>query len=219
MLSVFLKTCTLCESPRLQTHGHFLDIGSSTAISAESRGRCRSSRARRQTAFRDSVPASVLARAPRGPLPAPRLVVLEHAPVPGGGAWSPKPPLCISLASERVLSVAFASLLPRAAPTLTRFARVSSPGCVWISLRSRSRGEEGGRAFAQSGGDRGVCRGPGCLSAATQPRGEATRAPAHFPLCHQTLNYLSLGRSGRLARPPWKPDPPPDPHRRGPRET
>lgn len=44
MLSVLLKTCTLCESPRLQTHGHFLDIGSSTAISAESRGRCRSSR-------------------------------------------------------------------------------------------------------------------------------------------------------------------------------
>lgn len=209
MLSVLLKTCTSCESPRLQTHGHFLDIGSSTAISAESRGRCRSSC---QTAFRDSVPASVLARAPRGPLPAPRLVVLEHAPVPGGGAWSPKPPLCISLASERVLSVAFAPLLPRAAPTLTRFARVSSPGCVWISLRSRSRGEEGA----------GVCsewRGPGCLSAATQPRGEATRAPAHFPLCHQTLNYLSLGRSGRLARPPWKPDPPPDPHRRGPRET
>lgn len=81
MLSVFLKTCTLCESPRLQTHGHFLDIGSSTAISAESRGRCRSSC---QTAFRDSVPASVLARAPRGPLPAPRLVVLEHAPVPRG---------------------------------------------------------------------------------------------------------------------------------------
>lgn len=158
MLSVFLKTCTSCESPRLQTHGHFLDIGSSTAISAESRGRCRSSRARRQTAFRDSVPASVLARAPRGPLPAPRLVVLEHAPVPGGGAWSPKPPLCISLASERVLSVAFAPLLPRAAPTLTRFARVSSPGCVWISLRSRSRGE---------GGLAGVCsewRGPGCLS-------------------------------------------------------
>lgn len=158
MLSVLLKTCTLCESPRLQTHGHFLEIGSSTAISAESRGRCRSSRARRQTAFRDSVPASVLARAPRGPLPAPRLVVLEHAPVPGGGAWSPKPPLCISLASERVLSVAFAPLLPRAAPMLTCFARVSSPGCVWISLRSRSRGEEGGRAFAQSGGDRGVCR-------------------------------------------------------------
>lgn len=161
MLSVFLKTCTLCESPRLQTHGHFLDIGSSTAISAESRGRCRSSRARRQTAFRDSVPASVLARAPRGPLPAPRLVVLEHAPVPGGGAWSPKPPLCISLASERVLSVAFAPLLPRAAPTLTCFARVSSPGCVWISIRSR--GEGGGCLLRVEGtgvsvGDRGVCR-------------------------------------------------------------
>lgn len=149
MLSVLLKTCTLCESRRLQTHGHFLDIGSSTAISAESRGRCRSSCARRQTAFRDSVPASVLARAPRGPLPAPRLVVLEHAPVPGGGAWSPKPPLCISLASERVLSVAFAPLLPRAAPTLTRFARVSSPGCVWILLRSR--GEGGGRLLRVEG--------------------------------------------------------------------
>lgn len=141
MLSVFLKTCTLCESPRLQTHGHFLDIGSSTAISAESRGRCRSSC---QTAFRDSVPASVLARAPRGPLPAPRLVVLEHAPVPGGGAWSPKPPLCISLASERVLSVAFAPLLPRAAPS-SRASHVSLlPAAFGFRYGAGAVGKRGG---------------------------------------------------------------------------
>lgn len=210
MLSVLLKTCTLCESPRLQTHGHFLDIGSSTAISAESRGRCRSSC---QTAFRDSVPASVLARAPRGPLPAPRLVVLEHAPVPRGRRVVPE---TSALHFVGLGACAFRCVCtsPAAGGAHAHALRT----CLFSRLRLdfATEPEPWGRGGA------GVCsewRGPGCLSAATQPRGEATRAPAHFPLSHQTLNYLSLGRSGRLARPPWKPDPPPDPHRRGPRET